>query len=69
MTINKWTHSICQKCWDERRPEQPPAKLIKPLRRVVKCCFCFEYNQDGIFVINDPDFLGCIHEAKKGELK
>jgi hypothetical protein len=62
---SEWTHSICDRCWEERfGPEsgtqqlpRAPVRLVNPPREL--CCFCSEWHQSGIYVRQDPDTVEC----------
>lgn len=52
MKDNKWTHSICPDCWDERYPNHVPFRItvVHPKEH---CCFCGKDSTAGIYVRED----------------
>lgn len=56
---SKWTHSICQKCWNEKNPDREPVHLKEEFASQEACCFCGESTSAGIYVRFDPLQLRC----------
>jgi hypothetical protein len=54
--MSRWTHSICDPCWDRERRETwgDPTRIVRSHRKKEICCFCRRENQDGIYVREDP---------------
>ena len=50
--MSKWTHNICDNCWDKRNSISIPVKIIEPDEE--PCCFCGKLSKSGIFVRHDP---------------
>jgi hypothetical protein len=58
MSFNPWTHSICEKCWNEQHPDKPIA--IPPQIELIEiCCWCSDYHNSGIYVRGDPQKTPC----------
>jgi hypothetical protein len=55
--MSKWTHAICEKCWDKNNSERKPIKIKDGGEET--CCFCGGLNTDGIFIRADGDKLLC----------
>jgi len=54
----KWTHAICNDCWDARNPNgRTPHRLKDPEPEY--CCFCNEPTISGIYVRSDPEKTPC----------
>jgi len=52
--MSRWTHNICERCWNVKNPDRIPVKLKEGYRYLSKCCFCGKQNRDGIHVREDP---------------
>lgn len=60
--MSRFTHAICDRCWDQLEPGRTPTRVIDSTRYT--CCFCgVPASTDGIFVRRAPDEVGC---AAKG---
>lgn len=47
--MKQWnSHSMCETCWAKREPERVPVRLVD--KEFLKCCFCGEPHNSGIFV-------------------
>jgi len=55
--MSKWTHAICQDCWDEQNPDRQAVRVV--LGELERCCYCLEDTASGIYVRADPDTTGC----------
>jgi len=60
---SKWTHSICQKCWDEMNPGRVAIKATGA--DLEKCCFCGMLHDSCIYVRRDPAAVACngVHDS------
>ena len=66
--MSKWTHAICQPCWEQRADTSEPFRLtVCPPE---PCCFCGVSTDSGIFVRADPRPLRCqgIHEVESEKI-
>lgn len=61
---DRWNHSICQKCWDEKNPDRLAVKTTGG--DLEKCCFCGALHDSCIYVRQDPATLACsgVHESR-----
>ena len=53
---SKWTHSICDDCWNINYLSDP-CRIIDP--EPEKCCFCGKEHSSGIFIRKDPKQTPC----------
>ena len=52
----EWTHSICEKCWNAKRPD----RLAVPREgSKEECCFCGGHHQSGIYMRESSLGLAC----------
>jgi len=65
--MSKWTHLVCDGCWNKKYPGRMPARITTP--RIVVCCLCMKLLKGGIVLHADPaDFLcGGSHEGEDDE--
>lgn len=54
---SKWTHPICEGCWNERHPDRLATKIAEDIRDLERCCFCAAQTRSGIYVRHDPKKL------------
>lgn len=61
--MSKWTHAICDDCWDKKNPERPSPRRASGDREI--CCFCAMGTNSGIYIREDPAKLKCerVHSA------
>jgi hypothetical protein len=61
MSTNRWRHSICQACWNERNPGREPVAVREEFRdeKPEACCFCGRMHGSGIYVREDPGGVRC----------
>jgi hypothetical protein len=50
--MSRWTHSICEGCWEKRDPNREPVRVKD--REVEIYCFCGLTHASGIYVREDP---------------
>lgn len=55
--MTKWMHAMCRKCWTRENGDLVAVTFPEATR--ARCCFCGEFNRDGIFVRRDPDACPC----------
>lgn len=55
----KWTHLICQSCWDEKNPNRELATMIIDSGLLSPCCFCGDLTTSGIYIRENSDTLLC----------
>ena len=55
--MNKWTHSLCYECYENKEPGRVPHVLINP--DLESCCQCLKRHRDGIYYRADPALLAC----------
>lgn len=55
--MSRFTHSICDTCWQERSPGVGADRLVEP--KTERCCFCRVFHASGIYVSQDPAGLRC----------
>lgn len=65
-TMSRWTHAICQECWDARHLGTDPVRANETTEEV--CCFCGLASGGGIYIREDPANTICggktgIHEG------
>lgn len=53
---NRWTHSVCWKCWNLQNPDRPAHTVSSTVER---CCFCGQIHNSGIYVRKDPATIAC----------
>jgi hypothetical protein len=58
---NRWRHSICEACWNEKNPGREPVVVREEFRdeQAEMCCFCGRGHNSGIYVREDPAGLHC----------
>lgn len=56
--MTRWTHNLCQQCWDGTHPggEKPFSKLKNTEDH---CCICGKLNRDGIYYKWNPKEMPC----------
>jgi hypothetical protein len=52
--MSRWTHTICDVCWQQREPNRMPIKLKPEYTNPAACCFCGAVTTDAISVREDP---------------
>lgn len=60
--MSRWTHAICDPCFEERYPDREPVRLKyagQPEEPAELCCFCGRVTVGGIFVRADPLTVAC----------
>lgn len=60
--MSKWTHFICEPCWNDRNPDREPVRVIKSFDGpdTLQCCFCLTLSENsGIYVRKDPAKTPC----------
>ncbi len=59
--MNRWNHSICHRCWNEKHPGREAVVLREEFRdeKPECCCFCGAAHGSGIYVRKNPDTLRC----------
>lgn len=64
--MSKWTHTICDVCWDVLVPGRRATRMIDVERET--CCRCGEETVSGIYMRADPGTLLCKgnHDAARG---
>ena len=55
--MSKWTHAICNECWNARNPEREPYRVTEAEEE--KCCFCGLETLSGIYTREDPSKTLC----------
>jgi hypothetical protein len=55
--VSRWTHAICQDCWDEQSPDRPAVRAV--LGEDELCCWCSEETSSGIYLRANPASLDC----------
>lgn len=55
----KWTHAICDECWEKKEPDREPTRLVEEFRHKEPCCYCGKSQKSGIFVRGDPTITPC----------
>lgn len=55
--MSKWTHSLCEKCYQELEPGSNPAKIREA--NTEACCKCEVVHSSGIYYRTDPNKLAC----------
>lgn len=55
--MSRWTHNLCEKCWNERNPGRDASRLVEDVRAEEVCCNCGTPNRDGIYQRADPDTM------------
>lgn len=56
---NRWNHSICQSCWDDRNPLRRAVQFVPEIGEPKTCCFCGRPTKAGIYVRQDPAEMRC----------
>ncbi len=66
--MSRWTHSICEDCWNEREPLEP-VRLKPEIRQAESCCYCGQTHTSGIYIRDNWAFTRCRGETgiHKGE--
>lgn len=59
MRGEKWTHAICEGCWENEFPHRgsPPVALANA--EVEHCCFCGIETANGVYVRHAPAGMQC----------
>jgi hypothetical protein len=57
--MSRWTHSICQDCWDKKNPDRQAFRLASVGHDEEKCCYCGKPHTSGIYVREDPAQVPC----------
>lgn len=66
--MSRWNHSICSKCWEEKNPNRSAIAIEDP--EVHTCCYCKKDTNEGIYVRDDAEALGCEHaDPNDSEMK
>lgn len=55
--MSKWTHPICEKCWNIREPTRRPSVMVPAEEEI--CCVCNQVTNSGIYVRGDPEKMPC----------
>lgn len=55
--MSKWTHSICDTCWNKQNDFREPSRLREAPPEV--CCYCGVEHASGIYRRENPDGLKC----------
>jgi hypothetical protein len=68
MAPSPWTHAICLMCWARRNGDRQPVVVVDSPS--VRCCFCSDPTNAGIWVRSAPVDLLCLgaHSVKGGML-
>ena len=63
--MSKFTHSICDECWQKRNPDLEPYRLVGEYRHQDRCCYCSRVHGSGIYVRDHPADMPCngVHEG------
>jgi hypothetical protein len=61
--VSRWTHSICDACWEKREPQQylDPYRLEDQEEET--CCFCSQRHRSGIYIRSHWADLPCNGET------
>jgi hypothetical protein len=54
---NRWTHSMCEDCWEGREPGREPCRVAGAPPET--CCFCDKRHASGIYVRAEPEAVPC----------
>jgi hypothetical protein len=68
--MSRWTHSICDSCWETKYSEKDRYGNLKKgpvrvnagpdgVRSTDECCFCGAYHHSGIYVRENWAFTRC----------
>ena len=60
--VSKFTHSICDKCWNKKHPHKPAqrcADLLTEADFSEKCCFCGNMHYSKIYIRENPEVTLC----------
>lgn len=60
MSVSRWTHATCEKCWNERHPDREAIRTLDGTPE--KCCWCSADTRSGIYVRSNPDLVPCLGE-------
>lgn len=55
--MSKWTHSMCEVCYQILEPDRLIVRLINP--DLEACCRCSQGHQSGIYYRAHPDMFPC----------
>lgn len=55
--MSRWTHAICEACWNKRNPDRQAARVVDT--SPTECCFCGSPTGAGIFVRESPENVLC----------
>ena len=61
--MSRWTHSICDSCWNIKEPIREPVHIMHG--EIEICCFCGKETRSGIYVRYNPEELSCKGNHKK----
>lgn len=50
--MSRWTHSICDDCWDKQHPDKQSHRL--QAGDLDLCCWCDTPTYSGIYLRHDP---------------
>lgn len=59
ITVSRWSHSICEECWNKLFPDREATALKEEHREQATCCFCVEKHSSGIYVRYNPELTKC----------
>lgn len=57
MSQSRWTHNICEACWQRRSPQFDPIRFTLKAQEI--CCFCGKPTAAGIYIRFDPAETMC----------
>lgn len=57
--MSKFTHSICEDCWNKKNPDRPVVKIQVGVFSGERCCYCGNIHNSGIFVRDNPSNCLC----------
>lgn len=59
----KWhSASMCKNCWREKYGNAYPVHLLGNWKET--CCYCGAENEDGIYVRDNAETIGCHHHQE-----
>ena len=53
--MSKWTHPICDPCWNNHQPRRTPHRIVEEHRDHETCCYCGNPTFSGIYIRDNPD--------------
>ena len=57
--MSKFTHNICEDCWNIKNPDKQVIKTYVDYRDGDKCCYCGNIHCSDIFVRDLPSNCAC----------